>query len=58
MLHTLDVCCWTSDLACDNCVVRIAVGRAMRSMLYGVEPGDPVTLATVAVGVALAACAW
>ena len=37
--------------------VAIAAGRTMGSMLYGVEPSDPLTLATVAVGVALAACA-
>jgi ABC-type lipoprotein release transport system permease subunit len=36
--------------------MAIAAGRTMRGMLYGVEPSDPVTIATVAVGVALAAC--
>jgi putative ABC transport system permease protein len=36
-------------------VATFGVGRVMRSMLYGVEPHDPATIALVAVGLAAAA---
>jgi putative ABC transport system permease protein len=35
----------------------IAVARAVSNMLFGVRPGDPVTFALVAVGLALVALA-
>ena len=35
--------------------VAFAVGHTMRGLLHGVEPNDPVTIAMVAVGVAVAA---